>query len=98
LSPFEDEKMLWWVGLALVASVAAVVTVLSLLKRREREREARAVSVPVAGSEQWAGKRVCVVVNPIGGAGHGKRVFQRVLKPMLTNAGLVVDLIGAPPP
>jgi sphingosine kinase len=47
----------------------------------------------VAGSEQWAGKRVCVVVNPIGGAGHGKRVFQRVLKPMLTNAGLVVDLI-----
>jgi len=82
------------VGLALVASLVAVLAVMSVMKQRERERERRAVSgPPVPGAEQWAGKRVCVVVNPIGGAGHGKRVFQRLLKPMLTNAGVLVDLI-----
>src|SRR5690349_8864050 len=90
--------MWWWVGLALAASLVAMFVVMLLTKQRERERQRRVSGPPVPGAEQWAGKRVCVVVNPIGGAGYGKRVFQSVLKPMLTNAGVLVDLIGFRPP
>jgi len=77
------------------AAILAVVVFLWCKKRHEREKERRAVMTPVPGAEQWAGKRVCVVVNPIGGAGYGKQVFQKVLKPMLTQARVLMDVIGA---
>lgn len=84
----------WVVSAVAVASVVVSATVWK--RRRDADSEWRAAREPVPGAEQWAGKRVCVVVNPIGGAGHGKRVFQNVLKPMLSQAGILIDLIGTP--
>lgn len=83
-----------WTVAVLLISVGVVVVALAWKRKHDEESERKAVQERVPGAEQWAGKRVCVVVNPIGGAGHGKRVYEKVLKPMLTHAGITIDLIG----
>jgi len=48
---------------------------------------------PVEGAQHWKGARVCLLVNPIGGGGQAKRIAEDVVKPMLSRADVLFDVI-----
>ncbi len=87
----------WWV-------VAIPLILVGLWVWRNRNAAATAkknkllVSQKVEGSEAWKGKKVCLVVNPTAGEGRAWHIMQNVTKPILQNAGVIVDVLGTPSP